>query len=181
MIMYDSSGRIKMIGDTGAQGFQGAQGTTGSQGAQGYQQKDTGCRVRHTALQAITTGVWTAVTYNLEDVDDDSMHDNSTNNTRITINTAGKYYFYACEGWAAVATGVREMTIQRFGSVNRVIAHCTFNTAGTVNSTQTWANTIDDFEVGDYCEVYVRHNRGSDMNIGVTAGSECEFGCARLS
>jgi hypothetical protein len=41
--------------------------------------------------QPIDTGVYTALTFDTETFDTDNMHDNTTNPTRLTVNTAGLY------------------------------------------------------------------------------------------
>lgn len=49
------------------------------------------CRVYHNTTQSISNGVVTPLAFNSERYDTDTMHDTVTNNTRITINTAGLY------------------------------------------------------------------------------------------
>jgi hypothetical protein len=51
------------------------------------------CQVYSTAATALSTG--TVLPFAAEDFDTDTIHDNSTNNTRLTCNTAGKYHVYA--------------------------------------------------------------------------------------
>ena len=49
------------------------------------------CRVYHNTTQVLTNNVRAALAFNSERYDSDNMHDPATNNTRITINTAGVY------------------------------------------------------------------------------------------
>ena len=49
------------------------------------------CRVYHNANQSLTNNTLTALAFNSERYDTDTMHDTVTNNSRITINTAGLY------------------------------------------------------------------------------------------
>jgi hypothetical protein len=51
---------------------------------------DKSCRVYQTGATALTSS-WVSCAFAAEDFDTDTMHDNSTNNTRITFTTAGKY------------------------------------------------------------------------------------------
>ena len=46
-----------------------------------------GCSITATGTQSISSSTWTALTYNSESFDTDGFHDNTTNNTRITIPT----------------------------------------------------------------------------------------------
>lgn len=52
-----------------------------------------GAKARKTGSQTITHATWTTVDFNAEDWDTGSYHDNSTNNSRLTVATAGKYRF----------------------------------------------------------------------------------------
>ena len=49
------------------------------------------CRVTHNAAQSVTNNVVLWLAFNTETYDTDSMHDTVTNNSRITIKTAGIY------------------------------------------------------------------------------------------
>lgn len=49
------------------------------------------CGVTHSANQSITDNTETTVAFDTERFDTNAMHDNVTNNSRITINTAGVY------------------------------------------------------------------------------------------
>lgn len=68
---------------------------------------DISCRVYQTGATSVTTS-WATLAFGAENFDTDTMHDNSTNNSRITFTTAGKY----CIGGtmrigANAVTGVR--------------------------------------------------------------------------
>ena len=52
---------------------------------------DISCRIRQSSGQSITLNTLTALNFDTEDFDTDTMHDNVTNNTRITFATTGKY------------------------------------------------------------------------------------------
>jgi hypothetical protein len=52
------------------------------------------CRLYKSATQTVGTGAFDVVTFNTEDYDTDGLHDNVTNNSRITIPTGfGGYWF----------------------------------------------------------------------------------------
>jgi hypothetical protein len=74
------------------------------------------CRVRSVVAQSIPTSAYTAIAFATEDYDNEAtasylsgtgMHDPATNNTRITIQTAGTYLLTGQIGWAGNATGRR--------------------------------------------------------------------------
>jgi hypothetical protein len=52
-----------------------------------------GCEVIRTANMNVSNTTTTYIAFTSENYDNDSMHDNSTNNDRITINTTGRYLF----------------------------------------------------------------------------------------
>lgn len=74
------------------------------------------CQAYHNTTQAIATGTWTALTWNSENWDTDTIHDTSTNPTRFTTTTAGLYLAQINATWAANATGLRGFGIRSDGS-----------------------------------------------------------------
>jgi hypothetical protein len=65
-----------------------------------------GCHVYHNADQTITNATLTAINFNSERFDTDAFHDNSTNNTRLTI-PSGKGGKYVAGASIRVDTGSR--------------------------------------------------------------------------
>ena len=64
-------------------------------------------------VQSIGTGAWTVITWDAETIDTDAFHDNSTNNSRLTIPTGlgGDYLLVAIGAFAANATGFRGLQV----------------------------------------------------------------------
>lgn len=54
-----------------------------------------GCKLTKSAAQSLGNNTYTSISFDGETFDTDSMHDNSTDNTRITFTTAGKYMIVA--------------------------------------------------------------------------------------
>lgn len=52
------------------------------------------CRVYKSAHQSINSGTPTAITFDSEVLDTDTLHDTVTNNSRLTASIAGKYYVW---------------------------------------------------------------------------------------
>lgn len=50
-----------------------------------------GCRVTRAGVQSIPNGAFTTVEFNAEVFDNNAMHENGVNNSRITINVSGIY------------------------------------------------------------------------------------------
>lgn len=65
------------------------------------------CRVLKTANQSLTTGITTTITWDSEAHDPYAMHNNVTNNSRITVPYSGYYMIEAELSYATHATGIR--------------------------------------------------------------------------
>lgn len=73
--------------------------------------------VYHSAgTQNISHNTIAPIAFDSEVVDTDSMHDNSTNNSRLTITTGGVYIFWAQVLWDSNTTGARHVFIRYDGA-----------------------------------------------------------------
>jgi len=124
-----------------------------------------GCRLKQTAGQTISNNTNTAIQWNSEDYDTDAFHDNSTNNTRVTIPSgkAGKYLFVGnCFNDTGAAT-----TVGRMGRAlhkNGTAVNTTYieNTT-SASSYETWTiHTVLDLAVGDYVQWFVSQTSGGN-------------------
>lgn len=82
------------------------------------------CHLRQTVSQTPATGVWTAVTFDTEDVDYDSSHSTVTNTDRFTAATTGWHHVEGGAEWPANATGRR--------GVRFTVAAAAINGSGSV-------------------------------------------------
>lgn len=74
--------------------------------------------LRNSTSQNIGSGA-VAATFNTEEFDTDTMHDTSSNTSRITCKTAGIYWVYANAIWNTTNnTGYRRLWLRRNGSGN---------------------------------------------------------------
>ena len=128
---------------------------------------DISCRVYSSAAQSITQNSDVTITWNQENYDTDTMHDNSTNNSRIKATTAGKYLIVCNIEWAAGITGWRNHYLYVNGST-------------TIGSTRLMALdaskpvynlvTIWDFSTNDYVELRVHQNATAARTVNNGAG-----------
>lgn len=104
-----------------------------------------GCRVYQTGTTALTTS-WVACAFAAENFDTDTMHDNVTNNTRITFTTAGKYW---------VGGNITCGSNSNFGARIRLNGTTVLAQTLAGNSTTEGASvsTIYDFAASDYVEL----------------------------
>jgi len=69
--------------------------------------QDISCKVTKSTDQTIPTGVHTPITWDTENYDTNDMHNTVTNNSRITIKTAGKYLLVGQTTWTSNSGGSR--------------------------------------------------------------------------
>jgi hypothetical protein len=125
------------------------------------------CALYHTADQSIPDATWTTVSFNSEFHDTLGLHDNSTNNSRITIVSgagARKYTPHAQICFDADTTGGRGL---RF-LVNGTDAYYGNNLSpagGGVYTIFTASVPPISLGVGDYIELQAYQNRGSALNV----------------
>ena len=123
-----------------------------------------GCILTKTANQSINNLSSTAISWDSELKDTDGFHNNSTNNTRITIPSGkgGLYLITGQTSYAANSTGYRAATIRKNGSDYYVF----WNARATDGewSVGSVSNLIE-LAAGDYLEMFTYHNAGTAINI----------------
>ena len=126
----------------------------------------------------MNSGTDTAISFEAENFDTDAFHDNSTNNTRITIPSGkgGKYLFSFTMTIAANGSGVRSANLQINGStVHQVV---TAITAGAGISTRLTGTRIFSLVATDFVTLRLYQDGGTlNVNDGVT---ETTFSCEYL-
>lgn len=118
-----------------------------------------------TTSQSAATATEVKVSFNAEEFDTDSFHDNSTNNTRITIPSGkgGKYLFIANLSWTSNNTGIRQIYFMKNGTT--VIFGNVILSASSSDSTNICASGIADLTAGDYVELCAYQTSGGSLNI----------------
>lgn len=131
-----------------------------------------GCRVFHSTSQSISAGAGeTALAFNGEQYDTNTMHDTATNNSRITFNTAGKYYVFGCVAWQSSTVGFRTASIRLNGTT--LIVRDNKRSLGTHD---TNVSCVYNFSTGDYIELTVAQTSTAALNVLRTANYSPEFG-----
>lgn len=130
------------------------------------------CRVYHNANQSIAASTETTLAFNSERFDTNTMHDTVTNNSRITINTAGVYVVTASVAFAAgTGTWTSYATIRVDGTTTIASQQ---HLAPTTLGTNISLSTIYKLSVGQYLEVRVWQNSGT-INVNTVAQLSPEF------
>lgn len=124
-----------------------------------------GCRAVNNANQSISNETATAVSFQTESFDSDAFHNNSTNNSRLTIPSGktGYYQVSALLKWQNDPTtgSIRQFRTYLNGSQTNV-----YTMVWTQNNDQTQVyGDLLSLTQGDYIEIYVWHNDGSSTNL----------------
>ena len=122
-------------------------------------------RVYRTTAQTITTSTLTAVQFDNESYDTDAIHDNVTNNTRLTCKVAGKYAISG--GLELESVGAGNFSLIRIKLNNTTIM--AESRQGPSNSSEVLSvATQINMAVNDYIELIVFHTAGINRNTGST-------------
>lgn len=146
----------------------------------GYGQTTQTVLVSKSSAQSISSATVTLVTWNAEvyDKPDDSMHDTSANNSRLTCRVAGRYLASAIVEWTASAAGVyKQAQLYVNGSPMFVVNQPTIKDAGT-ETILPYAFPPLDLSDGDYVELYVAQDTGGALNM---LNTYSRFGLARIA
>lgn len=123
-------------------------------------------RASGTGAQGITTATDSTLNFDEENYDTDTMHDNSTNNSRLTATTAGTYSITVNVTWAANNTGIRQLWLRENGSA--IIAFV--RDSGQAASLHGQILTTDfSLAAAEYVEARVHQDTGGDLDINRTA------------
>jgi hypothetical protein len=131
-------------------------------------------RAYHNANQSISDSGYTVLAFNSERFDTDNIHDNATNNTRLTCKTAGKYLIVANASFESNATGSRALKIMLNGTGDIGIVH-QMSITGGLGPANLSLSTIYDLAINDYVELYAYQSSGGSLNVLTTGNYSPEF------
>ena len=133
-----------------------------------------GASVYLTANQSIANATYTALAFGSENFDTDGFHDNSTNNTRMTIpaGKAGKYLISGLVSWQSNSTADRRIGIYKNGSYIAFPAR--FNPSSTDDTAMSFSY-VTSLAVADYIEILAFQSSGGSLNILTQGGVESNF------
>jgi hypothetical protein len=139
-----------------------------------------GCRAAKNASQSINDSTFTAASFQVEDYDTDSFHDNSTNNSRMTIPSGkGGYYLLVADiSFASSGAGTRKIAFRVNGSDYRTEMGIQASAGGT--STEVVLSDIQNLSAGDYIEVMAWQNSGGALNINYDGNNIGWFALAKI-
>jgi hypothetical protein len=133
---------------------------------------DIGARVYNSGDLTIGTGAWTALTFDSERWDTDTIHSTVANTERLTATTAGTYLIIGQVEWEVDATSQRGCRIYLNGAT--VIANL-WQEHTDVGSCRQNVATIYVLSATDYVELEVYQGTGGNLDVIATANYSLEF------
>jgi len=133
-----------------------------------------GASVYKTAVQSCTSGSDNTITWDAEYYDTNNIHDNVTNNSRLTVPTgySGKWLINYQHCWAATATGAKWSYIYKNGTD----VFGTFHTYTSVGSQVTHsASLVLNLVAGDYIDSRCGQNSGGALNLIAGYSTQLQF------
>jgi hypothetical protein len=122
-----------------------------------------GVSLYNSAVQSVSNGTITAITFDTENFDTDGFHSTSSNTSRITIPSGkgGKYSVSFIQKWATNASGIRIIYFRKNGST---LFDGLVN--GALNNNDILSRTVVvDLVAGDYIEMGAYQDTGGSLNF----------------
>jgi hypothetical protein len=119
-------------------------------------------RITNSVNQTLATGGDTVLNFNTEIIDTGGMHDNVTNNSRLTCIAAGIYLINANIQFSSNATGYREIYFKLNDTI--IIAASLLPAVATTN-TVCCLSAIYSLSESDYVELHAIQNSGGDIAV----------------
>jgi hypothetical protein len=136
-------------------------------------------RAYNDGAQAIPNNASTAITFNTNAFDSNSVHSTATNPSRFTVpvGLGGKWRISYKVCFAANATGVRISFLRKNGvdDTHNIIGSAVFMPPnGTLNTTNTTTIT-ENLVAGDYVELFIYQTSGGALNVGNAIATDRGF------
>jgi len=120
------------------------------------------CRVHNSATQSVASGV-AILAFDTEDFDTDNIH-NSTTNTRLVCQTAGKYQITGCGAFSYNGTGSYRGILIKLNN-SSFVGESTGALVASSEATSISTTTMIDMVVNDYVELITYHNASGAISV----------------
>lgn len=148
--------------------------------------------VKNSVVQDLVNATWTALTWNQEDADTDGIHSTSSNTSRLTAVTAGRYFVTISIRWEDHILGysgvrgvqVRKNSAGAVGSGSCVcidMRHHQDNLTGSIGAANQSTCGYVYLGVGDYVEAFGYQTDGGNSEVSHTTTSGNRFGAIWVS
>lgn len=139
---------------------------------------DISARVTHSVSQNVATSTYVTLAFDTERWDTDGMHDNTTNNERLTCKTAGKYIANFTAQWASSPAARYRFFIYKNAAVKQAVSEVITGAVGYPGLTVT---AIVDLAVNDYLYVAAWQNSGGTVAVNKSAQNTPEFAMIKIA
>lgn len=119
--------------------------------------------VFNSTAQSIPDVTPTILNFDSERFDTDTMHDNVTNNSRITFTTAGTYAFGGNVKWEGDSGGDFRLTRVLLNGTDEILYDNNRDASGT-DDANTFSG-IRTFAASDFIELEVEHDEGAALDV----------------
>lgn len=140
-------------------------------------QRGAGARVYNSANISISNSTATALTFNSERYDYDSIHSTVANTDRMTIVTAGIYNISGHVEWDASGVGQRAIFIRLNGTTNIAVQSGDARSSGNHEMS---VSTNYELSNGDYVTLMVWQNSGGNLNVVTSGNDSPEFSIQKI-
>jgi hypothetical protein len=124
----------------------------------------SGAQVYNSATtQSIADSTFTILNFNVESYDTNTYHDNSTNNSRLTVPTTGYYNICSQVSFEGNTNGGRVVQLYKNGST--VLTYFSGNYGGFTSDSSFFTSINVNATAGDYFEVRVRQSSGGSLGV----------------
>lgn len=137
-----------------------------------------GCAAYNNAAQGIPTGAWTPINFQAEYYDNGDLHDDVTNNTRLTAKLPGVYILTGSATFDIAAVGERLLSIKINNTV--YIVHGTYSPPAA-DTTHMSIATLFHLVKGDYIELLALQTTAGNLNINAGTNDRAIFAMQQLT
>lgn len=124
------------------------------------------CSVYNSTNQTTTTATVPALAADSEHFDNDSMHSTSSSNSRITVQTPGRYLFIGRVAYVANSTGWRFIEFLVNGTGLHRLTNSRPEPTGTLSTNLSGSATLV-LAAGDYVELRAYQSSGGNLDVSL--------------
>lgn len=136
--------------------------------------------VQVTTATSLTTSTWGPIGFDSSTFDNYGGHSNSTNNSRYTIQAAGKYLVSGAVSFTGSTVNARGAKVEKNGAV--VQGPYSLHAATTSRSmSESTSGFIIPCSVGDYLELFGFQDTGGGLNTLISVDQSSFFTITRIS
>jgi hypothetical protein len=129
------------------------------------------CKLGSTTGQAFSSGVSAVHIFNTENINNDNMHSNTVNPSRMLINTPGLYIVVAQVIWNTNGTGRRVSHIKYTPNGSSSVSVATNSIAGNATYRPSMNLTYQGYlNIGDYLEIECYQDSGVSLSTSTLDG-----------